>query len=164
MPQVLFFSVEVIQDTVFANLTEASSNDLQTKVLLQTLCKKCLLVMDRQLQTQLPGGAFWDPDANLQKAAASCPSTNISGERKFAMSDQEMLRARNAKIGFVEGKVMFRANKTGDWLDGKSNEEKILQTDLAWKSAKTISIQQNIDGTLHHLKMQQKLHLMALIP
>ena len=77
-------------------------------MLLQDLCTSCLLVMNRQLQSQLPGGEYWNPSPELLLEAASCSSANISGERNFGMAEDEMYRARRGKTGYIEGKVMYR--------------------------------------------------------
>lgn len=81
-------------------------------------------MIERQLESQLPGWKFWDPSPELQEEAASCSNTNITGERNFAMADMEIHRARHGKAGYVEGNVMYRVNKPGDWLDKMTSEEK----------------------------------------
>ena len=60
-----FSSVEVKRDTVFRSLAEPTDFNSETISLLKALCKACVEVMERQLQSQLPGGEFWSPSAQL---------------------------------------------------------------------------------------------------
>ena len=93
-----------------------TSNDDKTVMLLQDLCQACLIIIERQLKDQLPGGCYFDPSEALQHQARSCSATNINGERNFAIADQIIYRAKNAKPSHVESKVMFHVNKTSRWL------------------------------------------------
>ena len=68
------------------------------------LIKGILDVMDRQLASQLPGGEFWEPDADTVRAAQSCTATNISGERNFAHLDASLHRAPNSSLPKAEEK------------------------------------------------------------
>ena len=90
------------------------------------LIKGILDVIDRQLASQLPGGEFWEPDAETISAARSCTATNISGERNFAHLDASLHRAPNSSLPKAEGKkkIMFRVNSTRSWLEQKSAEVK----------------------------------------
>lgn len=130
--------VDVLRDAVYMSLIEPSSDIMQTQTLLQDLCRACLAVVDRQLVSQLSGGKFSTPTPELANQARSCSATNISGERIFALSDHIMARARNAQISHVESKVMFKANKTMDWLM-KDDPSKQQHCFLAIKGAQAIS-------------------------
>lgn len=107
--------------------------------MLQELCRACVGVMDRQLSTQLPGGKFCNPSADLVEQAKSCSATNISGERVFAMSDQVMARARNAQISHVESQIMYKSNKTMQWLINKDAADKKTHVAMAIKEARVIT-------------------------
>ena len=74
---------------------------------------------NRQLSSQLPGGEFWQPSPQLIAASQSCQSFNISGERNYAHADSEIYRAKNEKVGFVEGCIMFKRIKQSIGLEVK---------------------------------------------
>ena len=152
-----FREVDIKRDEVFDSLVKSNSDDADTKALLQDLCTSCLLVMNRQLQSQLPGGEYWNPSPELLLEAASCSSTNISGERNFGMADNEMYRARRGKTGYIEGKVMYRVNKTGPWFEGRSNIEKEERTKLARMESRKIAQQDVADEKEHRDAVMAKL-------
>lgn len=112
-PPSAFAGVPVLKDIVLDTLLQPTDTDGETKQMIQELCVACLDVMERQLVSQLPGGQFWDPSDVIKEQAKSCTSTNISGERNFAICDHELHRARNGKVSYVEARVLFKANKTG---------------------------------------------------
>ena len=144
-----FSSVEVKRDTVFRSLVEPTDFNSETISLLKALCKAGVEVMGRQLQPQLPGGEFWSPSAQLLIEAESCSSTNISGERCFATADQEIFRARNATTGHIEAKTLFRRNKTGQWLNRSSGDEKSHRISLAMTDVQSIRLQDKNDQADH---------------
>ena len=152
-----FSSVEVKRDTVFDSLVEPTEFDAPTKSILQDLCKACCEVMARQLKTQLPGGQFWNPSAELLREAQSCSSTNISGERCFGTADHEIARARNARTGYIESKTMFRQNKTGKWFEEKGSDEKTCRIRLAMGDARKVRLEEQRDQTEHHERIKDKL-------
>ena len=153
----VFPAVGVLKDCVFDGLTESNSTDEATIRLLQDLCTACIDVMGRQMSSQLPEGKFWNPSVELLKAASSCPPTNISGERNFAMCDMEFQRAPNAKYGFVESRVIYKVNKTPKWLSSKTEAEKDAEIDVARKASKLVRTQARVDTRVHELMVDQKL-------
>ena len=152
-----FSSVEVKRDTVFRSLVEPTDFNSETISLLKALCKACVEVMERQLQSQLPGGEFWSPSAQLLIEAESCSSTNISGERCFVTADQEIFRSGNATTGHIKAKTMFRRNKTGQWLHRSSGDEKSHKISLAMTDVQSIRIQDKNDHADHREGIKDKL-------
>ncbi|XP_041465494.1 uncharacterized protein LOC121416104 [Lytechinus variegatus] len=106
--------------------------------ILEKMMHECVIVCKRQLEDQLQGGVFWEPGQDLCEAAASCSSTNISGERQFAKADSLLHRAPNISVGKMEAKVMFSSNDTRDWLECKSAEEKKKTITSAMKKGKEV--------------------------
>ena len=100
-----FSCVDVKRDTVFHRLVDRTDFNSESILLLQSMCKACVEMMERQLKSQLPGGEYWHPSAQLLMEAETCSNTNISGERCFATADQELLHARNATTGHIEAKT-----------------------------------------------------------
>ena len=144
-PCSIFSDVPVPEDPVYHSLLSPNSDDNKVKQLLSVLCKACLRVVERQLSSQLPGGEFWEPNPALEQAAKSCHSSNISGERNFAMADLHMHHAKNAKLGFIESRVMFKQNKTEAWLCGKGEQEKSQMIALAVKAGREVHREEKQD-------------------
>ena len=143
----IFTAVPIIIDPAFRSLTaDGQANDAPTGLLLTKLCVVILGVIERQLATQLPGGEFWNPDEELRTAAESCSSTNISGERVFARVDQEMAprwpRAPGASHGYIDAKVMFKTNTTGDWLMEQEGGSMAQHIRDAMKEARDIRVEE----------------------
>lgn len=134
----IFTVAPILADPVFRSLTASKATDAATCELVKKLCSVILSVVERQLETQLPGGAFWEPSQELCQAAQSCSSTNISGERVFAVCDREMARAPGAQHGFIEAKVLFKSNKTAGWLMEKTEAEREQTIRTAMKEAREI--------------------------
>lgn len=60
-----FLDVDTKRDEVFDSLAQSSTNYDDTKALLQDHYISCLSVMTRQMQSQLPGGEYWNPSVEL---------------------------------------------------------------------------------------------------
>ena len=55
---------------------------------------------------------------------ASVPATNVSPEQDFAILDRLMQQKPNANTIALEAMIMYLQNKTSDWVQKKSEEEK----------------------------------------
>ena len=131
------------RDTVFHSLVDRTDFNGETILLLQSLCKDCVEVMERQLKTELPGGEYWNPSAQLLMEAETCSNTNISGERCNAMqlfiSALGMASDLHCNPGYIP--TIFKGAdcfKGADWARGKeSNEERdqhVKQDPRIWPS------------------------------
>ena len=107
----MFETIPIKEDAVLESLLVPTIFNQVTVKVLEKFCAAILVVLERQLHSQLPGGVFWEESNDVQQQAMSCSATNISGERNFARTDQVFHHAKNASAGHVESKVMFRANK-----------------------------------------------------
>ena len=143
-PPSVFESVPVKQDVVLESLlTPTSLNEITVK-LLANFCGAILVLIERQLCSQLPGGIFWKAGDDIEQQAKSCSATNISGERNFARADQVLYHAKNASAGHVESKVMFRANNTVKWLTERDVNDKKHHIHQAIKGARAISKEEKV--------------------
>ena len=117
---------EVINDDAqWRNLKDITEKDTpEVNRVLSLLVGGLKEVMTRQLGSQLPGGEFWGPSEKLRQESRSCSTTNISGERNFALLDSKIYRAPNATLPKLEGKIMFQVNKTRQWLESKPKESR----------------------------------------
>ena len=78
-----------------------------------------------QMKDHLSDGKLWNPSPQLMKQAKSCMPHNLGGECRFGFADSYMTQAPNATLEKVESRVMFKTNKTHDWL--------ISQPENKWK-------------------------------
>ena len=111
----------ILRDAIYEKLLVSDDTDISTESLLRSICSNILTVVDRQLADQLPEGKFWEPSNELRLEAESCCCHNISGERKMGMVDSLCRRCGNMTFDKMEARLMFKSNKTGPWLEQKSN-------------------------------------------
>ena len=65
------------------------------------------------------------PSPALLADSNSCSAMNISGKSAFDHVDAALNRTPSATVDEVEVKTMYSANKTSNWLSGKSAEETV---------------------------------------
>ena len=131
------FNHEVDRDRCWDSLAKVPEQEEEVCNLLTKLLHSMITVMDRQLSPQLPGGKFWDRGAEPEEAAMSCSVSNISGERNFAVVDSILHKAPNVSSAKAEAKVMFKVNKTRQWMEKKTKEERTIVVTNAMKEGKT---------------------------
>lgn len=68
-----------------------------TKVALELVCLEMLILVERQGETQLPGGKYHNPSSTLKASASNVPKTNVVGERDMAILDN-LLREKPGKL------------------------------------------------------------------
>ena len=120
----IFNGISVNKDNVYKCLIKASSLDTKTKLLLGLLLSKIKEVFVKQLSDQITGGIHSNPQDDLQLQSASCGCNNISCERIFGMLDSHIQRAPVATLVHNESKILFKSNKTGEWLREKDDNSK----------------------------------------
>lgn len=87
-------------------------------------------LLSRLVQDHLPGGAHYNPSAQLTNETKSVSKTNAVSERDFGKLDRLLREKPNASTLSLEAIVLFSSNKTIKWLNSKSAEEvqHLLQT------------------------------------
>ena len=58
-----------------------------TKVAIELICLEMTILIERQAESQLPGGQYWKPTEKQKHSAANVPKTNVVGERDMAVLD-----------------------------------------------------------------------------
>lgn len=123
--EMLFEDCTSTADEVASYLFEPADDDHLVQELLQLLCKAFTLTMDRLLIDHLPGGVFHEvSDPTIITETMSVPKTNVSPERDFALLDRLMAQKPNASHIALESLILFSQNKTSDWLENKTAEER----------------------------------------
>ena len=122
-------SKDVVFDTLFAE-TNDPELDLLTQECLELICCCCVTMINRQLKDQLPGGKYHQPSTDVMEETEKCHTTNILSERDFAQMDRKVKQKQNISTIGASGVIMFMNNKTGLWLNEKTQKE---QEDLISK-------------------------------
>ncbi|CAG2236214.1 unnamed protein product [Mytilus edulis] len=95
------------------------SLDAATESFLKRFCIKLMEKSKSLFKDFLPSGKFFEPSDNLMESTKSCPSNNISVERVFGQLDAELKRAPHCSLRTVESKLLYKNNKTAEWLKEK---------------------------------------------
>eukprot|EP00058_Branchiostoma_floridae_P012818 XP_002598306.1 hypothetical protein BRAFLDRAFT_69659 [Branchiostoma floridae] len=135
----LFPTVQAKQDAVFKSLFHEQDEELRTLTCqaLKYIMEEFMEVTDRMLKDYLPGGLFHQPSVKQREQMASCPTNNTGLERTFALLDRDVRVSPNATTLTREGKLMFKTNKTGNFLDTLSKEDKLKHFKDARNAAST---------------------------
>ncbi|XP_063956979.1 uncharacterized protein LOC129262428 [Lytechinus pictus] len=149
------FSSDPMRDDIFQSLVSPPYED-QMEEPMRGMLMAALEVTKRQLQSQLPGGVFWEPSVEVREQAASCSSTNISGERNFARVDSHLHHARNISVGKLESKVMFKCNDTATWLKSQSEERRKRLVGSAIKAGVTERKKEKVKKQRYKEQVQQR--------
>ncbi|CAG2192052.1 unnamed protein product [Mytilus edulis] len=100
------------------------SLDAATESFLKRFCIKLMEKSKSLFKDFLPSGKFFEPSDNSMESTKSCPSNNISVERVFGQLDAELKRAPHCSLRTVESKLLYKNNKTAEWLKEKKESEK----------------------------------------
>jgi hypothetical protein len=118
-------------------LFEQGQEDMQnlTKMSLQMMCISMAVLINRQLQDQLPGGTFHKPSPQVLLETGQCPATNIISERDFSHLDRVLKEKPNISTIAATGTIMFLNNKTSNWLKSLPEDQKAQYFETARKKA-----------------------------
>ncbi|CAH1238084.1 Hypp5516 [Branchiostoma lanceolatum] len=159
--EAIFPSVQNPQCSVYKSLFSQSHDDPRIRRLtcqaLKSIMTEFLVVTERMLKDYLPGGIFHNPTEEQREEMASCPTNNTGLERTFAHVDRDVRLSPNATTLTREGKIMFRLNRTGQYLDTIPTEKKHAVFKEARKTGR-------IDRKLHQQeRLQLKQHRQELL-
>jgi len=118
------------KDDIWHHLIAPTKYDATTQEVLEILCHAFSALLSRLVQDHLPGGAHYNPSAQLTNETKSVSKTNAVSEWDFGKLDRLLHEKPNASTLSLEAMVLFSNNKTIKWLNSKSAEEvqHLLQT------------------------------------
>ncbi|XP_070547896.1 uncharacterized protein [Ptychodera flava] len=103
------------KDALYDKLMEETGSvefDSLTVQALEMLMHSLLIILERQCEEQLPGGKYCDLSDGEKESVSSVPTTNVAGERDFAILDL-LVRTKPAATTLCYGTlVMWANNKT----------------------------------------------------
>ena len=108
---------EILDDLLMENSNNAIVQELLQVKCFYILCE-CLLV------DHLPGGVHDKSSEEKRCQTQSVPKTNTVSERDFAQLDRFLREKPNATTVALESLILFSNNKTREWLQQKSDEQK----------------------------------------
>ena len=130
----------VNKDRVFEHLflPRDEEHEQMTKQCLEIIFSGFAAVTKRLLGDHMEGGKFWgkEKDQAFRKETKNVEKSNVKSERDFGMLDYQMKLKPKATDFAIEGIIMFKANKTGDWREKLSEEKKSKFLEIARKSKK----------------------------
>lgn len=120
------FSDDLMEkDKIFDNLIQPVNGiDEKACAFAQMAFKGLHGVLERAMKEQLPGGKFFEPTQELLNESKSVIPHNKLPERVFGMLDFFLRYRPNASTISNEAFLMFVFNKSSDWLETLSQEER----------------------------------------
>lgn len=86
--------------------TEDPELDALTRLAIEVISLELLVLVERQAESQLPEGRYFNPTEDLQKSAANVPKTNVNGERDMAVLDN-LLREKPGQFDIFFLDILF---------------------------------------------------------
>ena len=129
---------EDVLGSLQAPLTSKSEEDGFIEIF-SLLVRSSIEVLERQLQPYLKG-YLSNPTPEQYQQSKSAPPHNIYAEQTLGLTDHHFRRAPNATVGFIDGKVKSKKNKTMMWINEKSSEKQQQIITFAIKRAREIRI------------------------
>ncbi|XP_033117054.1 uncharacterized protein LOC117116991 [Anneissia japonica] len=145
-----------IYEALFKDCDDPQMEILCIQALELTTCAM-LLILNRQCADQLPGGKYWNLDEQRTSKYQNVPSTNMIGERDFAMLDCLIRQKPNVRCTHLETLIMWSNNGTRLWLDGLDPETKAKY--MAQARAHAPEIQERYKKRIQEIKKQRWINL-----
>lgn len=123
-------------DGLWEALVAETPNDSIVQHLLLSLFKSFELLLDRVLLDHQPVlTAAAEDKSKVTSETTSVKTTNTISERDFAQLDRLLREKPNATMLALEAHILFSNNRTSEWLEAKSPEQRSKLFDEARKNA-----------------------------
>ncbi len=109
-----------------------------TALAIEVSAAEMLILVERQAESQLPGGKYHKPTQNLTNIAQNVPKNNNISERDMASLDNRLRQKPGATIQNIETNIMWQSNKASLWLDQLDDNEKAQAMERARKGAQKL--------------------------
>lgn len=136
----LFFGNRTIvkRDAIYDSLIQPWDHVDKVVVYLSILLSVIWEVAKRLFKDHLPGGCWENVTEDMKEKSRGTSQHNKFAESVFGYLDQLMRKNPNMSILASEAYIMFTSNKTKQWLDAKSEEEKKYLVEDAVKYQRSI--------------------------
>ncbi|XP_063962848.1 uncharacterized protein LOC135155998 [Lytechinus pictus] len=112
-----------VYDKLFSDEEDADKHAICVQAL-ELICCAILQILERQCKDHLPGGKYWKPSTSFEQAFFKVPSTNLIGERDFAILDMLVRQKPSARVISLEALMIWTNNKTAAWLEDLDEERR----------------------------------------
>lgn len=140
-------------------LTTACQETRKPMVLscLKGVMKEILVVTTAQLADFLVDGKYGsEPPEDVRTILSHCPLTNLIGENAFGDFDFDLSKRRHCSLHHRTTTHMLKSNKTGAWLDAKSEEQSSEILAVARKKARLLRKKHKQQENVVRMKIKQK--------
>ena len=111
-----------------------------TEDCLRLLACSFAVLIDRQLEDQLPGGKFHQPSQKILSETRNAPRHNMLTERYFAQLGRKLEQKPNISTVAMSGCILFLNNKTSNWLNNLNEDEKNTYMERARKERPQLQV------------------------
>ena len=144
----LFIDFPPSIDPIYDSLLKSSDNDPIVQEILQYIFAAFSVLLHRMVKDHLPGGEHTKLPTQFHSQTLSVPKTNVVSERDFAQLDRLLRQKLNATTIALKGMIMFANNKTAQWLNSKTEEQRARLLKMARNKTP--------DFRMFHLRRQRK--------
>ena len=127
----------ICKDPVFdyLYLSRGEEHKQMTKQCLEVIFSSIAVVTKRLLEDHMEGVKYWnkEQDEDFRNETKNAEKSNVKAERDFGMLDYQIKLKPKATDFAIEGMIMFKANKTGDWRGKLSDEKRVKFLEIARK-------------------------------
>ncbi|MBN3312970.1 SPIN4 protein, partial [Atractosteus spatula] len=134
----LFIDIEVHSGPVLQKLTEQRSPEFEdmTRQAVELILASFVKVCCRMVADHLEYGRYDEVSEEMFEKLDSAPKTNVSCERDFGIFDNLLKVKARATALAVEGMIMFKENRSWQWLEKLDSEKKAEVLSQARESVK----------------------------
>ena len=116
-----------VKDDIYDELFKETNDDeldSLTENCLRILCCSGAILLRHQLEDQLPGGKYFSPSPEVMNETRNTPKHNIICECDFSQLDRQLKERPQTGSIALSGMVCFINNKTPEYMESLSDEEK----------------------------------------
>lgn len=122
--KIRLFEGPELEDTVSDFLFTYPINDDLTCVFIKRLCIVLKTKVEKLFSDFLKDGKYFNVQKNFDLKCSSCPTSNICVEQLMGQVDYHVHSSSMSSTNTVESKLLYVNNKTSEWFNNKSEEEK----------------------------------------
>ena len=115
---------ELKRDAIYEVLITKWEHDDIVQVFLESILLSVAKLAKRIFKNHLPGGCWNDVTTEMKERCTGTHKHNKFAESVFGYLDNLLRKSPNISVLASEAFIMFTANKTDQWLQSKSKEEK----------------------------------------
>ncbi|XP_060592795.1 uncharacterized protein LOC132747429 [Ruditapes philippinarum] len=144
----------VHKDAIYESLIQEWEHDDHVAVYLNIMLPAMAECAKKMYADHLPGGKWDEVTPDMRLKAASTQKHNKFAESVFGYLDNLLRKKPNISVLASEAYIMFTANKTEQWIESKTEEEKLVLVNEAIKESQTVK--ENFTRRKAEIQQKQK--------